>query len=197
MTPQEAALVAQVHREDRDAWEREVEREHDPCARGKRVVVVGGRKYVKGTTGTTFWWGMDRFSPGRFKVGVHPDDDPEGKMWIDARWLRVIDTCEPSLAEYTSTDDEALAIVHETCPEVGPCEVLNDDDPIIHPPEWYGRGSDANGELNAPPPHRVGGKTIGPEGVPYGTTHDGNCPACIASGASFTSSPRSETYWSS
>jgi hypothetical protein len=45
------------------------------------------------------------------------------------------------------------------------------------------------------PVHTVRGKPIGPEGVPYGTTHDYECPAC--QGTSFTASPRSETYWSS
>ncbi len=44
--------------------------------------------------------------------------------------------------------------------------------------------------------HTVGGKTS-TEGWAYGTTHDMACPACLASGSSYTSSPRSETYWAS
>lgn len=44
--------------------------------------------------------------------------------------------------------------------------------------------------------HTYRGETI-VEGLPYGVPHDYDCPACIASGASFTASPRSETYWSS
>lgn len=44
--------------------------------------------------------------------------------------------------------------------------------------------------------HTVKGKTS-ETGWPYGTTHDMDCPACVASGSSFTASPRSETYWSS
>lgn len=43
--------------------------------------------------------------------------------------------------------------------------------------------------------HTVGGKPIPPEGVPYGTTHDYDCPAC--QDTPFTASPRSETYWAS
>jgi hypothetical protein len=45
-------------------------------------------------------------------------------------------------------------------------------------------------------PHTVNGKTSD-EGWGYGVTHDMDCPACVASGASFLTSPRSETYWSS
>lgn len=47
----------------------------------------------------------------------------------------------------------------------------------------------------AAPVHTVRGRAIGPEGVPYGTTHDMDCPAC--QGTPFTASPRSETYWAS
>ncbi len=47
----------------------------------------------------------------------------------------------------------------------------------------------------AKPVHTVHGKAIGPEGVPYGTTHDMDCPAC--QDTPFTASPRSETYWAS
>lgn len=43
--------------------------------------------------------------------------------------------------------------------------------------------------------HTVRGKPIGPEGVPYGTTHDMDCPGCA--GTPYLLSPRSETYWSS
>lgn len=43
--------------------------------------------------------------------------------------------------------------------------------------------------------HRVRGKPIGPEGIPYGQVHDTNCPPC--SDTPWTASPRSETYWSS
>ena len=49
--------------------------------------------------------------------------------------------------------------------------------------------------ITVTPKHTVGGKSDGP--WPYGTTHDYDCPACLASGSSFTASPRSETYWSS
>jgi hypothetical protein len=45
------------------------------------------------------------------------------------------------------------------------------------------------------PIHTVRGKPIGPEGAPYGTTHDMDCPSC--QDTPFTASPRSETYWSS
>ena len=45
------------------------------------------------------------------------------------------------------------------------------------------------------PVHTVRGAPIGPEGVPYGTTHDMDCPGC--EGTSFLTSPRSETYWAS
>lgn len=45
-------------------------------------------------------------------------------------------------------------------------------------------------------PHTVRGQTS-TTGWPYGTPHDYDCPACVASGTSFTASPRSETYWSS
>jgi hypothetical protein len=48
--------------------------------------------------------------------------------------------------------------------------------------------------LNPAPRHTVGGKTSD-NGWPYGTTHDMDCPGC--EGTSFTSSPRSETYWAS
>ena len=47
----------------------------------------------------------------------------------------------------------------------------------------------------AKPVHTVRGKVIGPEGSPYGVTHDMDCPGC--KDTSFTASPRSETYWSS
>lgn len=43
--------------------------------------------------------------------------------------------------------------------------------------------------------HTSRGKVIGPEGLPYGTTHDMDCPGC--EGTPFTASPRSEAYWSS
>jgi hypothetical protein len=49
--------------------------------------------------------------------------------------------------------------------------------------------------IPAEPKHTRNGKADGP--WPYGTTHDMDCPACVASGSSFTASPRSETYWSS
>lgn len=45
------------------------------------------------------------------------------------------------------------------------------------------------------PIHTVRGLPIPAEGLPYGTTHDMDCPAC--QGTSFTASPRSETYWAS
>lgn len=43
--------------------------------------------------------------------------------------------------------------------------------------------------------HTVRGKVIGPEGSPYGVTHDMTCPGC--QDTPFTASPRSESYWSS
>lgn len=46
------------------------------------------------------------------------------------------------------------------------------------------------------PKHTVRGQTS-EDGWPYGTKHDMDCPACVASGTSFTASPRSETYWAS
>lgn len=48
------------------------------------------------------------------------------------------------------------------------------------------------------PVHTIGGEPIGPENPgEYGRTHDFKCPACVEGGSSFTTSPRSETYWSS
>lgn len=49
--------------------------------------------------------------------------------------------------------------------------------------------------LAGPAVHTVRGLPIPPEGLPYGTTHDMNCPGCA--GTPFLASPRSETYWSS
>lgn len=49
--------------------------------------------------------------------------------------------------------------------------------------------------LDAKPVHTRGGKADGPWA--YGMTHDMDCPACVASGSSYTASPRSESYWSS
>lgn len=43
--------------------------------------------------------------------------------------------------------------------------------------------------------HTIAGKPVGPEGSPYGVTHDYDCPGCAD--IPFTASPRSETYWSS
>ena len=49
--------------------------------------------------------------------------------------------------------------------------------------------------------HTVGGIVIGThgtkyaDGIPYGTTHDMDCPGC--QNTPFTASPRSETYWAS
>lgn len=51
------------------------------------------------------------------------------------------------------------------------------------------------GPIEAVPVHTVRGKPIGPEGSPYGVTHDMDCPGCVDT--PFTASPRSETYWSS
>ena len=61
--------------------------------------------------------------------------------------------------------------------------------------DLFHEGPHSNEYPNDQPRHTVGGKVIGPEGVPYGTTHDMLCPGC--QGTSFTASPRSETYWSS
>lgn len=49
----------------------------------------------------------------------------------------------------------------------------------------------------APSPSHTyrGGTPIPTTGVPYGTTHDMGCPACVASGLPFESTPRSETFW--
>jgi hypothetical protein len=58
------------------------------------------------------------------------------------------------------------------------------------------KGLDEVPTVDCGPVHTVGGKTS-VEGWPYGTTHDADCPACVASGSSFTASPRSETYWAS
>lgn len=75
---------------------------------------------------------------------------------------------------------------------------------------WVGPNDDdgrwTSGSLNDLPvnAHTIGGRLIdndpaSPSYNPgaYGRTHTGNCPACVASGASFTASPMSETYWSS
>jgi len=167
MTPEETALVAQVHREDRDCWEREVERELDPKQRGVRVEVHGGRKYKIGTQGTTFWWGRSQYDLSKYIVGVHPDSEPESKMYIDARWLRVIDGCEPSLSEYTSTDEEALSAARETL--VAQAEAVSEQ--VKHEPNVHGYGPHA-GSCPA-------------------------CLVDEANGTPFTASPRSETYWSS
>lgn len=43
--------------------------------------------------------------------------------------------------------------------------------------------------------HTVRGELVGMEGLPYGTTHDMDCPGCVDT--PFLASPRSETYWSS
>ena len=48
-----------------------------------------------------------------------------------------------------------------------------------------------------PKRHRVGGKPIPSTGVPYGTTHDNDCPGEGCADVPFTLSPRSETYWAS
>lgn len=55
------------------------------------------------------------------------------------------------------------------------------------------------GPITDPAIHTIGGKPIDDLTNPgeYGRTHDMTCPACVASGSSFTTSPRSETYWSS
>lgn len=57
-------------------------------------------------------------------------------------------------------------------------------------------------DMVAPDPvHTVRGEVIGdpdgpyPDGVPYGTTHDMDCPGC--QDIPFLASPRSETYWAS
>ncbi len=57
-------------------------------------------------------------------------------------------------------------------------------------------------DIPAPKPiHTVDHVAIGTpgtkyaKGIPYGTTHDMDCPGCI--NTPFTASPRSETYWSS
>lgn len=43
--------------------------------------------------------------------------------------------------------------------------------------------------------HTVRGELIGLEGVPYGTTHDRDCPGC--QGRPYGTSPRDEAYWTS
>lgn len=53
--------------------------------------------------------------------------------------------------------------------------------------------------LTAPksePVHTIRHEPIGPEGAPYGATHDNDCPACVANGAPWGADPRSEAYWS-
>jgi hypothetical protein len=45
------------------------------------------------------------------------------------------------------------------------------------------------------PVHTVRGHAIGPEGVPYGTNHDMDCPGCA--NTPFSLSPRSDHYWQS
>ena len=44
------------------------------------------------------------------------------------------------------------------------------------------------------PDHTVRGELIGLEGVPYGTTHDRDCPGCDGP---YGTTPRDEAYWSS
>jgi len=58
-----------------------------------------------------------------------------------------------------------------------------------------GYGGEWAVELTHRPLHTVRGEPIGPDGVPYGTTHDYDCPGCA--GTAYTASPRSETYWAS
>lgn len=69
------------------------------------------------------------------------------------------------------------------------------------PDSWHREGeailAREQGREPSRPIHTVRGVAIGPEGVPYGTTHDMDCSACVASGASFEATPRSEAYWSS
>lgn len=45
------------------------------------------------------------------------------------------------------------------------------------------------------PIHTVRGEPIPPEGLPYGTLHDMDCPAC--KDKPFMLTPRSESYWAS
>lgn len=48
------------------------------------------------------------------------------------------------------------------------------------------------------PEHTTRGKTAAEGAVfDYGVQHDYDCPACLASGSSYLTSPRSETYWAS
>ena len=46
------------------------------------------------------------------------------------------------------------------------------------------------------PVHTRGGQPIPLGGLPYGVTHDLDCPACVASGRPWGADPRSEAYWS-
>ena len=44
------------------------------------------------------------------------------------------------------------------------------------------------------PVHRSRGRIVGREGIPYGQTHDMDCPGCADTPSLL--SPRSDTYWS-
>lgn len=60
----------------------------------------------------------------------------------------------------------------------------------------FAMGVQRAAELAATPRHTVRGQTSD-TGWEYGTKHDIDCPACLADGSDFLTSPRSETYWAS
>jgi hypothetical protein len=63
---------------------------------------------------------------------------------------------------------------------------------------WLVARPDGDFDLKLAAIHTIGHKPIGPDNPGhYGRTHDYDCPACLASGSSFLTSPRSETYWCS
>ena len=122
MTEQDIeALISSVHAEDWLTWCSEVEREHT-ISKGKRVLVVKGYALRRGVEGTCFWVGPDKFSPQYqhrpWRVGFATDDGT--KLYTAITNVVTIDTDEPSLSEYTSTDIEARGVALATL-----CDTIN------------------------------------------------------------------------
>jgi len=114
-------------------------------------------------------------------------------------WHNVCDTCW-----YTANPDQYLpATTHESecdsCGDPYACTVKVQGQQelkrIIEAVDLKAKRASIVAQYGENPPHLVRGQADGP--WPYGTTHDYNCPACVYSGSSYLTSPRSETYWAS
>jgi len=107
-----SALIAQVHAEDLRAWQDAVVEAHE-IKRGTRIEVVKGM-LRHGVTGTVFWIGADRYAPAwqhrPWKVGFNPDAAPDTRLYTAITNVVAIDTDEPPLSEFTSTDEEARVV---------------------------------------------------------------------------------------